>query len=928
MPSILPFDLLLELLEHNIMAVAAAADISRRNPQDDYELMLRVGSGTYGDVYKARRLCSGEMAAIKIIKVEAGDDFSIIQQEILFMKDCRNSNIVAFFGSYLRRDKLWICMEYCGGGSLQDIYHITGPLTELQIAYVIKESIKGLSYLHSMGKIHRDVKGANILLTDDGDVKLADFGVSAQITATISKRKSFIGTPYWMAPEVAAVERTGGYNQQCDVWASGITAIELAELQPPMFDLHPMRALYLMSKKSFKPPTLKDRNKWSPCFHNFVKEALTKNPKKRPSSDKLISVSKLQHPFLQGDLNKRIARDLLDKVNNPNHDYCELDPEDEGVIENVPQRIASKRSTRSKQRTRSELNMESINFEPPVLRGIADQDSIENNEYDLATSWMETDSEQDILVKKSLLQIVDEELLLRGHQGRLAGLEEDLSYTQQATLPMEDISHSSSELSKEFEGINHSDEERIQVRRIEDDDHEGSTLTRSENAPPLQDLASINIVSPSIDGNITPTKSSDEQHLDQNEHSKSNGMPDNNDQRNSNESDEDPPQVPPRRKEKKKDPPKPVSHGLPPTPKVHMGACFMKVFNGCPLRINCTVAWIHPVTRDQIILFGAEEGIYHLNLNQLHDTTMDQLYPRRTIWLLVIKDVLMSLSGKTPQLFRHDLMALHGKNSHRFSLSMNKIPEKLVPRKFAMTTKVPDTKGCSRCCVGRNPYNGYKYLCGAMYNRIFLMQWYNPLNKFMLLKHIECYLPPQPKVFEIMITPELEYPMICVGVRKGYEDTKNLKLDMINLNSSANWFSGDSNYSSDGTATMIPRQEQLNVVSVTQLEKDTILVCYDDIVKVVNFHGRLKSGRKHTELTFDFQIRSIICLTDSVLAFHTNGMQGRSFRANETTQEISDSTRDFRLLGLDKVIVLESRPVDEPSSTSNLYTLAGHENSY
>lgn len=161
------------------------------------------------------------------------------------MRDCRHPNIISYYGSYLRHDKLWICMEYCGGGSLQDIYQVTGPLTEVQIAYMCRETLLGLSYLHSMGKIHRDIKGANILLTEKGDVKLADFGVSAQITATINKRRSFIGeyptalrvsgvfmvivlfagTPYWMAPEVAAVERKGGYNHLCDIWACGITAI-------------------------------------------------------------------------------------------------------------------------------------------------------------------------------------------------------------------------------------------------------------------------------------------------------------------------------------------------------------------------------------------------------------------------------------------------------------------------------------------------------------------------------------------------------------------------------------------------------------------------------------------------------------------------------------------------------------------------------
>ncbi|XP_050713353.1 mitogen-activated protein kinase kinase kinase kinase 2-like isoform X3 [Eriocheir sinensis] len=344
-------------------AAALSSDISRRNPQDEYELIQRIGSGTYGDVYKAKRLITNEFAAIKVIKLEPGDDFTIIQQEILMMKDCRHPNIVAYFGSYLRRDKLWICMEFCGGGSLQDIYHIIGPLQERQIGYMCRETLRGLEYLHRMGKMHRDIKGANILLTENGDVKLADFGVSAQITATISKRKSFIGTPYWMAPEVAAVERKGGYNQLCDIWAVGVTAIELAELQPPMFDLHPMRALFLMSKSGFKPPTLKDKSKWTQNFHHFVKLALTKNPKRRPTADKL-----LLHPFVAADLPRWLAVELLQKAHNPQHSFPpELEMDEEGAVTNVPQRITSRTPARPKQRTKSELHMESVNFEPPLV---------------------------------------------------------------------------------------------------------------------------------------------------------------------------------------------------------------------------------------------------------------------------------------------------------------------------------------------------------------------------------------------------------------------------------------------------------------------------------------------------------------------------------------------------------------------------------
>ena len=328
-------------------------------------------------------MTTGEAAAIKIIKLEPNDDLRLIQQEIIMMKDCRHANIVAFFGSYWRRDKLWICMEFCGGGSMQDIYHATGPLNELQIAFVCRETLKGLHYLHTMGKMHRDIKGANILLTEEGDVKLADFGVSAQITATINKRRSFIGTPYWMAPEVAAVERKGGYNQQCDIWAVGITAIELAELQPPMFDLHPMRALFLMSKSGFKPPTLKEKTKWSPQLHHFVKTALTKNPKKRPSADRLI-----MHSFLSTHLSKKLMRDLLEKARNPHSlESFDTDLDEEVSMNEVPTRISSKKSTKLRHRASSEIETRNINYEVALLTELSTASDHHHNHLDIERAW-------------------------------------------------------------------------------------------------------------------------------------------------------------------------------------------------------------------------------------------------------------------------------------------------------------------------------------------------------------------------------------------------------------------------------------------------------------------------------------------------------------------------------------------------------------
>ncbi|XP_076644047.1 MAP4K3-like protein hppy isoform X9 [Halictus rubicundus] len=889
-------------------ANALSSDISRRNPQDEYELIQRIGSGTYGDVYKAKRLSMNDLAAIKVIKLEPGDDFAIIQQEILMMKDCRHPNIIAYYGSYLRRDKLWICMEYCGGGSLQDIYHITGPLSEIQIAYMCRETLLGLAYLHSMGKMHRDIKSANILLTEAGDVKLADFGVSAQITATINKRKSFIGTPYWMAPEVAAVERKGGYNQLCDIWACGITAIELAELQPPMFDLHPMRALFLMSKSGFKPPTLKDKDKWSPTFHNFVKVALTKNPKKRPTAEKL-----LQHAFFQGEMSKRLALELLQKVSNPSHMFTDLEADEDGAVPNVPQRIASRHTARPRPKSPiPQLDSDDqINLDGTLQREVISPSVDGSPAWDIMDIMNNTvhncDAHPDCGIgtafedeqEKSLLQYIDEELLLR------------------ATLP---LGESSNDCELHCPYYNMSGSQASPRRHSSVDELYGLvsssqslTAANGQRQRSLSDSGPRDESSQSNGQNETPGDGERE------------GM--------SPDLLSDTPPVPPRRRDRKRHtPPRPISNGLPPTPKVHMGACFSKVFNGCPLRIHCTASWIHPDTRDQHLLIAAEEGIYNLNLNELHETAIDQLYPRRTIWMYVIKDVLMSLSGKTPQLYRHDLLAMQSKQSHRFSLHMNKIPERLVPRKFALTTKVPDTKGCTKCCVGRNPYNGYKYLCGAMPTGIFLMQWYDPLNKFMLLKHFDCPLPSPLNVFEIIITPEMEYPMVCVSVKQPYQQNK-LKLDLINMNSGASWFHSDELEDMDGSATVIPRRENLHVINVTQLEKNAILVCYDNVVKVVTLQGKPRSTRKQmSELHFNFQIESIICLPDSVLAFHKHGMQGRSFKNGEVTQEISDPSRTYRLLGSDKVVMLESHLVQSGTLTesegADLYILAGHEASY
>ncbi|XP_072265274.1 mitogen-activated protein kinase kinase kinase kinase 3 isoform X5 [Pyxicephalus adspersus] len=791
-------------------------------------------------------------------------------------------------------------MEFCGGGSLQDIYHVTGPLSEQQIAYVSRETLQGLYYLHNKGKMHRDIKGANILLTDNGHVKLADFGVSAQITATIAKRKSFIGTPYWMAPEVAAVERKGGYNQLCDIWAVGITSIELAELQPPMFDLHPMRALFLMTKSNFQPPKLKDKMKWSNSFHHFVKMALTKNPKKRPTAEKM-----LQHPFVTQPINRTLAIELLDKVNNPDHSsYHDFDDDDPEPSVVVPHRIHSINRSLREEKTRSEITFGQIKFDPPMRK-----ETEPHHELDLQLDYDQGPQSGYFLGgNKSLLKSVEEELHQRGHVAHLEDDDDDDGdddESKNATikpkvpppLPPKPKSKYIQQESSASEDDNQGTIKRCPISESPARPSYVPPRPPPPRLPPHKTSVIGNGVG-SIQVNGDRENLLHSQQID-NRTSKSLSVP---------------------TQREKKDLLKPVSNGLPPTPKVHMGACFSKVFNGCPLKIHCATSWINPETRDQYLIFGAEEGIYTLNLNELHETSMEQLFPRRCTWMYVMNNCLLSISGKASQLYSHNLPGLfdYARQMQKLPVAIpaHKLPDRILPRKFTVSAKIPDTKFCQKCCVVRNPYTSHKYLCGALQSSIVLLEWVEQMQKFMLIKNIDFPLPCPLMVLEMLVVPEQEYPLVCVSVSKGTDFNQVVKFETLNPNSTSSWFT------EMDTA-------QTDVVHVTQLERDTILVCLDRCIKIVNLQGKLKSSRKlSSELTFDFQIESIVWLQDSVLAFWNHGMQGRSFRSNEITQEISDNSRIFRLLGSDRVVVLESRPTDNPTANSNLYILAGHENSY
>nr|VDD63910.1 unnamed protein product [Brassica oleracea] len=273
------------------MSTTSLPDCVREDPTTKYEFLNELGKGSYGSVYKARDLKTSEIVAIKVISLTEGEEgYEEIRGEIEMLQQCNHPNVVRYLGSFQGDDYLWIVMEYCGGGSVTDLMNVTEePLEEYQIAYICREALKGLAYLHSIFKVHRDIKGGNILLTEQGEVKLGDFGVAAQLTRTMSKRNTFIGTPHWMAPEVIQENR---YDGKVDVWALGVSAIEMAEGLPPRSAVHPMRVLFMISIEP--APMLEDKEKWSLVFHDFVAKCLTKEPRLRPTADEM-----LKHKFVQ-----------------------------------------------------------------------------------------------------------------------------------------------------------------------------------------------------------------------------------------------------------------------------------------------------------------------------------------------------------------------------------------------------------------------------------------------------------------------------------------------------------------------------------------------------------------------------------------------------------------------------------------------------
>lgn len=280
------------------------------NGKKKYRITEIIGEGSYGRVLKGVSVEDGKAYAIKMVKIE--NEGYEVMKEIDTLKKCKSKYLVGYKEAFFNEDgELWIVLEFCAGGSIGDIVKVLREnLKENYISIIAKGILKGLYFLHQEKIIHRDIKPGNILIDREGEVKLSDFSVSKQLQESLSKKsEAFTGIPYYLAPEVITAEETGKYSCNIDIWSLGITLIELAEGLPPLGDVDPLRAIFLIPTKP--KPTLRNPKKFSPEFNDFLSQCLKKNPKERPSAKKLLS-----HKWIKKAKSRIFLQELLDKVDS------------------------------------------------------------------------------------------------------------------------------------------------------------------------------------------------------------------------------------------------------------------------------------------------------------------------------------------------------------------------------------------------------------------------------------------------------------------------------------------------------------------------------------------------------------------------------------------------------------------------------------
>lgn len=266
--------------------------IHNKDPRDVFCSLVKIGQGASGSVFVAEKPRGEGKVALKKVKPENRTEMDALEMEIRMMCCTRHQNIIKCYETYKWADHMWIAMEYMDGGCLTDVLEnfqkMRRCLEEPEIAYILREVLLGLRFMHGMKRLHRDIKSDNVLIGRDGKVKLADFGFCAELTEERAKRTTCVGTPYWMAPELI---RQNEYDYKVDLWSVGILALECAEWEPPYMDEKPLRAMFLITTKP--PPQLKNKSRWSGEFQDFVSNCLVLNPARRACASQLLS-----HPFL------------------------------------------------------------------------------------------------------------------------------------------------------------------------------------------------------------------------------------------------------------------------------------------------------------------------------------------------------------------------------------------------------------------------------------------------------------------------------------------------------------------------------------------------------------------------------------------------------------------------------------------------------
>ncbi|KAL5278204.1 PAK7 family protein [Megaselia abdita] len=275
-------------LTHEQFRAALQMVVSAGDPRENLTNFMKIGEGSTGTVCIATDNSSGRQVAVKKMDLRKQQRRELLFNEVVIMRDYHHPNIVETYSSFLVNDELWVVMEYLEGGALTDIV-THSRMDEEQIATVCKQCLKALAYLHSQGVIHRDIKSDSILLASDGRVKLSDFGFCAQVSQELPKRKSLVGTPYWMSPEV--ISRLP-YGPEVDIWSLGIMIIEMVDGEPPFFNEPPLQAMRRI--RDMQPPNLKNAHKVSPRLQSFLDRMLVRDPAQRATASELLN-----HPFLR-----------------------------------------------------------------------------------------------------------------------------------------------------------------------------------------------------------------------------------------------------------------------------------------------------------------------------------------------------------------------------------------------------------------------------------------------------------------------------------------------------------------------------------------------------------------------------------------------------------------------------------------------------